>query len=224
MRLVCEGDWAPYRSWALHTLWSDLQRHGHKVVCVLNGLIGKGVQDVLIIVGYDDFAARQAAQPLFMGQSERVLDEEIHLLESSPYTEGRGVNVEDRRNIYGVRRWWIDPKDWDEFVGLSYEGIWPAMDYVRARHSSCNSSNFGRLRGLFVYNRDVYDDCRWGTSSWAFFARQAPPAPGGWSVSTLRATMTPPCGKTLGTRRTMECRPSCLTLLRPRAGRGMRSC
>jgi hypothetical protein len=132
VRLVCEGDWAPYRSWALHTLWSDLQRHGHKVVCVLNGLIGKGVQDVLIIVGYDDFAARQAAQPLFMGQRERVLDEEIHLLESSPYTEGRGVNVEDRRNIYGVRRWWIDPKDWDEFVGLSYEGIWPAMDYVRA--------------------------------------------------------------------------------------------
>ena len=139
VRLVCEGDWAPYRNWALHTLWSNLQRDGHRVVCVLNGLIGKGVQDVLIIVGYDDFAARQAAQPLFTGQSERVLEEQIHLLEGSPYTEGRETLVENRRNIYGVRRWWIEPKDWDEFVRLSYEGIWPAMDYVRALRSSCNT-------------------------------------------------------------------------------------
>ncbi len=131
LRLVSEGDWATYRSWAMRTLWPSLQRDGHRVVCVLNGLIGKGVQDVLIIVGYSDFAARQAAQPLFMGQSELVQEEEIHLLQSSPYTEGRGVNVEDRRNIYGVRRWWIEPKDWDEFVRLSYEGIWPAMDHVR---------------------------------------------------------------------------------------------
>lgn len=29
-----------------------------------------------------------------------------------------------------MRRWWIHPEDWTEFNRLSYEGIWPAMDYM----------------------------------------------------------------------------------------------
>ena len=30
--------------------------------------------------------------------------------------------------MYGVRRWWIQPDDWEPFFRLSFEGIWPAMD------------------------------------------------------------------------------------------------
>lgn len=132
IRLQSESDWPSFREWALTSLWPTLEALGHNPVCVLNGLIGKGTQDVEIIVGYENYTARQSAQSLFIGQSAAVAEEEVHLLESSPYTVSRGADVEDRRSIYGVRRWWIDPGDWHEFVRLSYEGIWPAMDYVRA--------------------------------------------------------------------------------------------
>jgi len=134
IRLRSEGDWAAYRSWALSTLWAQLEEAGHKPVCILNGLIGKGVQDVEIIVGYEDFAARQSAQALFLGQSDAVAEEEVHLMESSVFTASRGATA-DRRAIYGVRRWWIQPETWEDFVRLSYEGIWPAMDYVRRARS-----------------------------------------------------------------------------------------
>ena len=88
-----------------------------------------------MIVGFADFEARQALQPLFAdGPARLVGAEEVHLLQGSRFTAGRGA-PEDRRAIYGLRRWWIDPADWDEFVQMSYEGIWPAMDYMG--HCAC---------------------------------------------------------------------------------------
>ena len=86
--------------------------------------------------------------------------EEVHLLLSSPYTADRGPhNHEERRAIYGVRRWWIQPAQWDEFVKLSFEGIWPAMDYmghyVLGFFCQAESSSTGRLECV---NLAGYDD------------------------------------------------------------------
>ena len=41
--------------------------------------------------------------------------------------------VEDRRPTYGLRRWMIDPAQWDHFTALSHDGVWPAMDYMGHR-------------------------------------------------------------------------------------------
>ena len=34
----------------------------------------------------------------------------------------------DRRAVYGMRRFWIQPGDWREFVRHSAEGIWPRIE------------------------------------------------------------------------------------------------
>ena len=176
IRLHSEGDWAAYREWALRTLWPALEAAGHAPVCVLNGLIGKGVQDVEVIVGYEGYEARQAAQSLFTsgGVSDLVESEEVHLLLSSPYTADRGPhNHEERRAIYGVRRWWIQPGQWDEFVKLSFEGIWPAMDYmghyVLGFFCQAESSSTGRLECV---NLAGYDDGARSSRTAAPFTRR----------------------------------------------------
>ena len=130
VRLVSEAAWPDYRRWALNALWPALEAAGATPLVLLNGLIGKGVQDAVVIVGFPDFEARQTLQPLFADGPTALVDvEEVHLVESSRFTADRGA-PEDRRAIYGLRRWWIAPEDWDEFVQMSYEGIWPAMDYM----------------------------------------------------------------------------------------------
>ena len=83
------GGFPAYRKWALAELWPALAAAGHRPLCVLNGLIGLGVEDVLLIVGFADFEARQAVQPLLagsgQGQPPRDLmeSEEVHLLLAS---------------------------------------------------------------------------------------------------------------------------------------------
>ena len=161
VRLRSDRDWPEYRRWALQELWPALEAAGHKPVCVLNGLIGKGVQDVLLIVGFGDLDARQAAQPLFAGKAALVVtDDDAQLLLSSPYTEDRSAAIAGhRRAIYGVRRWWIEPTRWDEFVQLSHDGIWPAMDwmghFVLGMFCHAADSSTGRLECV---NLAGYDD------------------------------------------------------------------
>jgi hypothetical protein len=41
--------------------------------------------------------------------------------------------VENRRPVYGARRFTIDPHDLEDFEKFSYEGVWPAMDEMDHR-------------------------------------------------------------------------------------------
>ncbi len=41
--------------------------------------------------------------------------------------------LEDRRPACGLRRWTIDPANWDRCTDLSANGVWPAMDTVGHR-------------------------------------------------------------------------------------------
>ena len=129
------GVFPSYRRWALHELWPALLAAGHSPVCLLNGLIGKTADEVILIVGFQHFEARQAAQSLFAGDGPSaptrrlVVEEEVKIILAHP-ERAPPLNAEDRRPIYGVRRWWIQPEDWEEFFRLSLEGIWPAMDHM----------------------------------------------------------------------------------------------
>jgi hypothetical protein len=82
VRLFSEADWPAYRRWALKTLWPALEGVGAAPLVLLNGLIGKGVQDAVLIVGFTDFEARQDLQPLFAACPTGLIEsEEIHLVE-----------------------------------------------------------------------------------------------------------------------------------------------
>ena len=128
------GSFQDYRAWALQTLWPQLTAAGHRPLCFLNGLIGAGVEDVVCFTGFEDFDAWQAAQPILAGDSssprEWIASEKARPLLASAYRPTGPTRPEDRRPVYGLRRWWIRPEDWLTFNRLSYEGVWPAMDHM----------------------------------------------------------------------------------------------
>ena len=56
--------------------------------------------------------------------------QEARPLLASAYRPTGPTRPEDRRPVYGLRRWWIRPEDWLTFNRLSFEGVWPAMDHM----------------------------------------------------------------------------------------------
>ena len=44
------GAFAEYRRWALNELWPALEEAGALPLCLLNGLIGQGIEDVVLFV------------------------------------------------------------------------------------------------------------------------------------------------------------------------------
>ena len=136
------GAFPDYRRWVHSTLWPALEAAGHAPLCLLNGLIGAAVEDVVLIVsaqqppavgprapappeslkppavqvGFADFEARMAAQPLLVGAREDaapprslIESEDVHVLLPSAYRPDSPPLPENRRAVYGVRRWWIHP-------------------------------------------------------------------------------------------------------------------
>ncbi len=128
------GSLRDYRTWALETMWPALTAAGHRPLCVLNGLIGAGAEEVVCFNGFEDFDAWQAAQPLLAGDADGprqwIASEEARPLLSSAYRPTGPTRPEDRRPVYGLRRWWIRPEDWLTFNRLSYEGVWPPLDHM----------------------------------------------------------------------------------------------
>lgn len=130
------GGFPGYRSWVLEKLWGKLIDAEHQPLCLLNGLIGASVEDVVIIVGFEDYDAWQHAQPLIAGDGKEALprewieSEEVRLMLPSSYRPTGPTRKVDRRPVYGMRRWWVHPEDWQEFGRLSYNGVWPSLDYM----------------------------------------------------------------------------------------------
>ena len=48
------GSFAEYRTFVLQDLWGRLIESGHQPLCLINGLIGAAVEDVVLIVGFED--------------------------------------------------------------------------------------------------------------------------------------------------------------------------
>ena len=120
----------------MEELWGNLEDAGHRPLCLLNGSIGASVEDVVLITGYKDLEFWQSAQLTLAGANpgeaprEWVEGEQVKLLEASSYRPDPETPESDRRPVYGMRRWWIDPNDWLEFNRRSYEGVWPALDHM----------------------------------------------------------------------------------------------
>ena len=60
--------------------------------------------------------------------------EEVRLLRAISPRPKSVIPERDRRPVYGFRRFFIDPKDLDEFVHCSENGIWPRIEAMGAMH------------------------------------------------------------------------------------------
>ena len=118
-----------YLKYCRTSLWPGLRDSGGRVICLLSGLIGDPANRLVQITGYPDVAAWQDAQDRFPSERiEHVESEEVRILRSVSSRPKDPVPAEDRRAVYGYRRFFIDPADRAEFVRCSEEGVWPLAE------------------------------------------------------------------------------------------------
>jgi hypothetical protein len=115
---------------------------GGELLCRLSGFIGYPPGEVLEVTGFPSLAAWTQAQQerRESGLTESGLPEngliekqEVRLLRAISSRPKSPVPAEDRRTIYGYRRFFIRPADLDDFVNCSEHGIWPRIEAQDAR-------------------------------------------------------------------------------------------
>jgi hypothetical protein len=149
--VVRRGSPAAYRTLMLDDLWPALEAADIRPLCLLTGLIGMRAEETHFFTGYQDLAHWQQSQqwrqdratPAFDGgrtladvfaqRSELIVEEQVRLWESSTERPTEITPLDDRRAIYGMRRFSINPRDWPEFVRFSSEGVWLRIEQQDAR-------------------------------------------------------------------------------------------
>ena len=113
-----------YLEWNLQTTEPTA---GGRTLCVLSGLIGYPPEEIVRVTRYPAMEAWHRAQEISLdtGLAEK---EEIRLMRSIASRPKAMVPPEDRRAVYGYRRFFIKPSDVGEFVHDSQEGIWPRIE------------------------------------------------------------------------------------------------
>ena len=132
--LLSRGALPQYIQLCRDAIWASVRSSGGRVLRVLSGLIGDPIDELLQIVAYQDLTSWQAAQDyLTIERGGLVEREEVRLLRSVASHPKEGVPDEDRRSVYGYRRFYIAPASLAEFVRCSEEGIWPRIEGQGAR-------------------------------------------------------------------------------------------
>ncbi len=140
--MVEPGRFREYRQLFLEQTWPRLIEAGHRPLCLLNPTIGGTPEEVHSFVGFATWDDWRAGQEIMVGLGDdayRRVRRELIVNETArpkiPYS-GRPLAEtpdSDRRAVYGLRRWTIDPDNWERFSELTEFGVWPAMDAMGHR-------------------------------------------------------------------------------------------
>jgi hypothetical protein len=140
--IVRRGQLSAYRELVHGTLWPAIEQAGARPLCLLNGLIGAPAEETYLFTGFPDVEAWVRGQRLLAGvdpdngrvdplrqrRAELIAEERVRLLVDSGVRPKPQTPDTDRRAVYGLRRFWIQPADWRQFVRQSAEGIWPRIE------------------------------------------------------------------------------------------------
>ncbi len=113
-------------------VWPQVRANDGRVLCLLNGLIGYPLEEVVQIVRFPDIETWSRSQDSLPGNA-MAEKEEVRLLRAISERPKAQIPPEDRRTVYGYRRFFIHPADMDEFVFLSRDGVWPRVEAQDAR-------------------------------------------------------------------------------------------
>lgn len=138
-----------YTRLMLDELWPLYEAAGVRPLCLLSGLIGMPPAETYSYAGYEHlaawsaFQARPAASPesaaddalaaVLARRAELVVEERARLLQPSGYRPKATTPVEDRRPLYGLRRFTIRRRDWPDFERYSHDGVWARIEQQDAR-------------------------------------------------------------------------------------------
>ena len=140
--MVEPGSFRSYRDLFLSESWPRLEAAGFRVLCLLNPTIGGTPEEVHTFIGVPTWGEWRSMQEVLVGigdDSYRSQRRGLIVSETArpkiPYAN-RPLEVtpdSDRRAVYGLRRWTIDPVNWERFCELTEFGVWPAMDAMGHR-------------------------------------------------------------------------------------------
>ena len=140
--MVEPGRFREYRQLFLEQTWPRLVAAGYRPLCLLNPTIGGTPEEVHSFVGIPSWDEWRRGQEIMVGLDDdayRSVRRELIVNETArpkiPYS-GRPLAEtpdSDRRAVYGLRRWTIDPDNWERFSELTEFGVWPAMDAMGHR-------------------------------------------------------------------------------------------
>ena len=109
-----------------------IEAEGGEVLRLVSGLIGAPATELIGISRFADFAAWERAQERVTANrpdtGDFVDSEQVRLLKSIASRPKQTIPAEDRRVVFGYRRFFIEPKDLDDFVRYSEDGIWPRVE------------------------------------------------------------------------------------------------
>ena len=127
--IVHAGTVPDYIRHCRENVWPSLGSHDGKVIGMFAGLIGDPPNELMQVTVFPDMAAWQSAQAhADNGREPYVTEERVRLLRSVSSRPKSPIPNEDRRSVYGHRRFFISPGDLDEFVHCSENGIWPRIE------------------------------------------------------------------------------------------------
>ncbi len=108
--------------------------NGGEIIALVQGLIGAPSEEIIQVTRFPDLGHWQNAQEtLNIRRMELIESEEVRVMRSIASRPKQIIPAEDRRAIYGYRRFFIDPEDHNDFVRYSEEGIWPRIESQGAR-------------------------------------------------------------------------------------------
>ena len=111
----------------------SLKSHGGEVICLMRGLIGLSPTTLVQITSYNDIHSWDGSQDLWPSLREQFVEREsVRLLKPVSQRPKKMIPIEDRRPIYGYRKFIISPDDLSEFVTCSENGIWPRIESMGA--------------------------------------------------------------------------------------------
>ena len=140
--MVEPGRFHEYRDLFLQQTWPRLVEAGFRPLCLLNPTIGGTPEEAHCFIGIPSWDDWRRGQEIIVGLGDdayRNVRRELVVSETArpkiPYS-GRPLSEtpdSDRRAVYGLRRWTIDPDTWERFAELTEFGVWPAMDAMGHR-------------------------------------------------------------------------------------------
>ena len=124
--LVDDRKGRDYRDLCREKTLPAIRSAGGQVLCLATGLIGEPASAFRQMTGFADLDAWHAAQEVYTGSREDMVEsEEVRLLRQVAYLPQGVPSPEDRRACYGYRRFFIRRANLDRFVQCSEEGVWP---------------------------------------------------------------------------------------------------
>lgn len=118
-----------YAEYCNNEYWPSLTSYGAEPIALLGGLIGDPHNHIVQMTRFPDIETWSLAQSEKPFESAtHIQHEQTRLMRSISSRPKDVIPANDRRTVYGYRRFEIDPANLDDFVHCSEVGIWPRIE------------------------------------------------------------------------------------------------